>query len=226
MDELYELSPRLRELLDDSFTFDSMYDIPPKFFSPLAPHRTCICEASRIGDQLHEASPWLDGQSLVFVTNSVSYPVGSERGPPPGLSDFPDKDSWRQALREYQRRTPLPSTMPIVGEPETFGQLGTMIQSVLGPPSGEWIVVVDDENDGFVASRSSADIVRLEQVFGSGRDGAVGILDNWEAIKTHNPSWLREWLPAVLEHVLGPDVTADLLAAEGSWIADLAEEGT
>jgi hypothetical protein len=52
-------------------------------------------------------------------------------------------------------------------------------------------------------------------------EAAKGILDNWYPCRTHNPSWLREWLPAVLEHVLGPDVTAELLAGEGSWLAEL-----
>ncbi len=65
------------------------------------------------------------------------------------------------------------------------------------------------------------DITRLEVVFGSARDEALCVLANWELIKNHNPQWLREWLPAALEHVLGQDVTAELLAGEGSWLAEL-----
>ena len=96
-----------------------------------------------------------------------------------------------------------------------------MTQSILGPASGDWILVVDDENDTFVGSRSSADIVRLEWIFGSSRDEATGILANWEPIKSFKPSWLREWLPAVLVHVLGHDEAAELLAGEGRWLTEL-----
>ena len=96
-----------------------------------------------------------------------------------------------------------------------------MTQSVLGPASGEWILVVDDEDDTFVGARSAADIVQFERVFGSAKDEAEGILANLWGIRNHKPSWLREWLPAVLEHVLGPDVTAELLADEGRWLAEL-----
>jgi hypothetical protein len=189
-----ELPPPLRELLDEAFTFESMYDIPPKIFSSLAAHRTCIAEAGRIPDRLHEAVPWLEGQSLVLVRNAISFDARGSLLPPP---------------------------KPLVGEPGTFDVLGGMVQKVLGPASGEWVVVVDDENDTFVGARSAADIVRLEWIFGSARDGAQNILYNWEAIKTFNPTWLREWLPAVLDHVLGPDVTAELLADEGRWLAEL-----
>lgn len=73
MDELHELTPPVRELLDGSFTsFDSMYDIPPRFFSSLAPHRSCICEGwYRIRDGLQQAFPELDGQSLIYFPGSI-----------------------------------------------------------------------------------------------------------------------------------------------------------
>jgi hypothetical protein len=215
-----ELPSPLRELLDELFTFDSMYGIPPKFFSTLAPHRTCIAEASRIPHQLHVAFPELHGQPLIFIENAVRYSVGDGNGPPQGLNDFPDKESWLRAIGEYQQRTPLPPTTPVVGEPETF-ELGGMTQSVLGPASGEWILVVDDENDTFVGARSAADILQFQRVYGSAKDEAIGILGNWEAIKTHNPSWLREWLPATLDHVLDPDEAAKLTVEEGRWLAEL-----
>lgn len=197
-----------------------MYDIPPRLFSSFAPHRTCICEGSRIANQLHEAFPELGGQPLIFLENATHYGPGPGK-PPPGIKDFPDKESWMRALRDFERRPPLPPTAPVVGEPETFGMLGMMIQSVLGPASGAWICVVDDENDTFVASRSSADIARFEAVFGSKSEEAIGILSNWEPIKSHKPSWLREWLPAALEHVVGAEEAAELLAGEGRWLAEL-----
>ena len=190
-----DLPSALRELLDESFTFDSMYDIPPKLFSPLAAHRTCIFGAHRIRYQLHEAFPWLEEQPLIFVENGITYDA---------------------------RGRVLPPTEPVVGDPETFGGLGEQTQSVLGPASGDWILVVDDESDTFVGSRSAEDIVRLEWIFGRGNEEALTILYNWYVIRNANPTWLREWLPAALEHVLGPDVTAELLAREeGSWLAEL-----
>ena len=211
----------LRELLDESFAFESMYDVPPRFFSALAPHRTLICEAGRIPYELHEAFPDLQNQSLVFIENATWYPVGGEKGLPPSLSAFPDSESWLRAMDDYQRKTPLSPATPVVGEPETFGQFGVMTQSVLGPATGEWILVVDDENDTFVAARSATDIPRLEAVFGNRREEALGVLCNWERIKGSKPSWLREWLPAILEHVLGPEETTELLAAEGRWLTEL-----
>jgi len=219
MDELHELPPPLRELLHESFTFASMYDIPPKLFSSLAPHRTCICEGYRIRDGLHQAFPELRGQSLIYTGDIVMERTGT--GLPPNLRDFPDTASWMRTIKDFQGFTPLPPTKPVVGEPETFEDIGVMTQSAFGPASGEWILVVDDENDTFVGARSAADIVQFERVFGSAKDEAMGILGNWEAIKTRNPTWLRDWLPAVLEHVLGPDVTAELLADEGRWLAEL-----
>ena len=219
VDELQELSPPLRELLDASFTLDSIYDARPTFFSHLAPHRTCMYGAHRIAGQLHEAFPELDGQPLDFSPNTISMQREST-GLPPSLSDFPDKETWRRAIDDFQRWTPLPPLEPVVGKPETFDELG-LIDGVLGPASGEWVVVVDDESDAFVGARSAADIVRFERVFGNGRHEATVILANWEPGRNHNPSWLREWLPAVLEHVLGPAVTAELLAGEGSWLAEL-----
>ena len=220
MDELHELTPHVRELLDGSFTsFDSMYDIPPRLFSSLAPHRTCICEGHRMRYQLQEAFPELDGQSLIHSGLVFGQRTGT--GLPPSLSDFPDTESWKRAMNAFQDFRPLPPPRPVVGKPETFEDIGVMTQTVLGPASGEWILVVDDENDTFVGARSAADIVQFERVFGSAKDEAIGILGNWEAIKTHNPTWLRDWLPAVLDHVLGPDVTAELLADEGRWLAEL-----
>ena len=99
--------------------------------------------------------------------------------------------------------------------------LGVMLQSVFGPASGAWICVVDDESDTFVGSRSSADIARFEAVFGSSKEEATGILQTSEPIKNVKPSWLREWLAAAFEHVLGPDEAAELLADEGRWLAEL-----
>ena len=143
-------------------------------------------------------------------------------GLPPSLSDFPDKKSWNRAIKDFQHMTPLPPPQPVVGEPDTFE--GMEDECVLGAPSGDWIVVVDEANVAFVGTRSSADLARLEAVFGSGRHEAVSVLANWKPIKEAKPSWLREWLPAALEHVLGRDETADLLANEGRWLAELANE--
>ena len=94
--------------------------------------------------------------------------------------------------------------------------LGVMLQSVFGPASGAWICVVDDESDTFVGSRSSADIARFEAVFGSSKEEATGILQNSEPIKNVKPSWLREWLAAAFEHVLGPDEAAEPLGRRGA----------
>jgi len=128
---------------------------------------------------------------------------------------------WVRHEHEHPHGPADPSPEPVVGEPETFGLQGVMIPSVLGPRSGDWILVVDDDNDTFVGSRSARDIVRLESIFGSGKDEATAILAKWEAMKPSNQSWLREWLPAALEHILGPAEAADLLAEEGRWLAEL-----
>ena len=182
-----------------------------------------MCGAHRLGEQLHEAFPELDGKPLDFWPNTITMQRKST-GLPPSLSDFPDTESWKRAMNAFQDYRPLPPLEPVVGKPETFEDLG-ITDGVLGPASGDWVVVVDDESDAFVGARSAADIMQFERVFGNGRDEAKDILDNWKPVRTPDPPWLgATWLPAVLEHVLGPDVTAELLTDEGRWLAELAKE--
>ena len=91
-----------------------------------------------------------------------------------------------------------------------------------GPTSGAWVIIVADlESEAFVGSRSATDIARFEAVFGSRTSEATEIVGHWEFIKDANPNWLREWLPAVLNHVLGPEEAGELLTGEGRWLAEL-----
>ena len=59
-----------------------------------------MCGAHRLGAQLREAFPELDGQPLDLSPNTIDMQREST-GLPPSLSDLPDKDTWRRAICDW-----------------------------------------------------------------------------------------------------------------------------
>jgi hypothetical protein len=217
-----ELPETLKELLAPGWDLEAMYALDQPYFSGLAPYRTFIAAVKYIPQGLAEAFPELHGKRLV-----VSEEGGGWRtfGRAPVRQDFPSRKSWKQASKDFWHRVwneegaPDPRLPPVVGDAKSFdepGVLGTVC-AVLGPETGEWIIVFNDEWQAVVGARTAATASAFERVFGARVEAAKDFLDYWKGFREH---YRTDWLIGLLRHVLPPDEAERLLATDAHWLLE------
>jgi hypothetical protein len=105
---------------------------------------------------------------------------------------------------------------PTIGDAESFEPLclGT-VAGVLGPESGEWVIVVNDEWQAIVAARSEVHRIEFERAFGDRREVAVDFIDYWHGFKD---DMRTDWIVPLLFHVLPSEDVDPILAGPGQWL--------
>lgn len=107
---------------------------------------------------------------------------------------------------------------PKVGDLAAFDELYLgATAGVLGPETGEWVVVIIDEWQAIVGARSEADRLAIEREYGARREQAISIIDYWEGFRE---VMYTDWLLPMLRHVLPADDADAILAKEGRWLLD------
>lgn len=105
----------------------------------------------------------------------------------------------------------------VLDDYSSFDRAWSSIDYVFGDPDYAWVATVSGEGPTVVGSTKQDAITAVVREWGDARSNAINLLDNWQG---PGPRPSTDWIPPMLERVLGKRVAAELLLVHGGWLQD------